>query len=99
MAERICEVAARHSWNTLFVADHGNADRVETESGKAFGSHTARPVPFIAVPSPGQRVTWRVHEGSLANVASSVLASMKKPFPGSMHPPLLDFQSQEVEAP
>lgn len=99
VAQRICEAAARHSWNTLFVADHGNADRVETETGKAFGSHTARPVPFIVVPSPGHHVTWRVHEGSLANVASSVLASMMKPCPASMHPPLLDFQPRQVEAP
>lgn len=95
-AQRLCEVARTRGWTTLFVSDHGNADRVETLDGRPFGSHTDRPVPLIAIPGPRVRGIWRRQEGSLANVASTVLASLGLTPPSFMHPPLLDFQPYDA---
>ena len=97
-ARRLSDAARANGWTTLFVADHGNADRVETPNGQPYGSHTDRPVPLIAIPSPKMPLTWRKKEGSLANVASTVLASLKLNPPTFMHPSLLDFQLREAAA-
>ncbi len=97
-AVRLCDAARANDWTTLFVADHGNADRVETLNGQPYGSHTDRPVPLIAIPSPRLQISWRKKQGSLANVASTVLASLKLNPPTFMHPSLLDFQLHETAA-
>lgn len=91
----ICDAARAMGWTTIFVADHGNADRVETSNGQPYGSHTDRPVPLIVVPSAQMRAIWRTKEGSLANVAATVLASLDQKPPPFMHPSLLDFQLRE----
>ncbi len=97
-AKRLCAAARANDWTVIFVADHGNADRVETPDGQPFGSHTDRPVPLIVIPSPAMRGVWLQQQGSLANVAATVLASMRRTPPDYMQPSLLDFPPQYAEA-
>lgn len=54
----------------LITADHGNAEQMEDETGSPFTSHTANPVPFIAVTN----TPVKVQDGSLQDIAPTVLA-------------------------
>lgn len=84
----VLEDAVRFGWTVVVTADHGNADRVLTEAGDPYGSHTANPVPLIVVPPAGRRVVWSAREGTLANVAATVLAALGTRPPDWMEPPL-----------
>lgn len=90
-AQHLCERAYKRGWNTLFVSDHGNADCVETADGQPFGSHTDRPVPMIVGPAPGTRGIWIKRDGSLANIAATVMTSLGLRLPAYMAPPLIEF--------
>lgn len=90
--ERIAKVAAAHGWTLLLTADHGNADRLVGDDGSPFGSHTQRPVPFVSVPAPGLSARWVAKQGSLANVAATVLAALDEPAPEWMEPSLQTFE-------
>ncbi len=88
---RIAEVAAKHGWTVLLTADHGNADKLVGEDGGPFGSHTERPVPFVSLAAPGLTARWERKDGSLANVAATVLAALDEPVPEWMEPPLVTY--------
>jgi 2,3-bisphosphoglycerate-independent phosphoglycerate mutase len=87
---RILTVAREGGWNILVTSDHGNADCVTDQAGRPFGSHTGRPVPFTAVPSSGTFLRWRDRNGSLANIAPSLLAVLGEPIPAYMSSSLLE---------
>ena len=89
--QRICEVGAANGWTLLFTSDHGCADRVLTDDGKPFGSHTDRPVPFFAIAASGIEAEWQQREGSLVNVAATFLDALGIAIPDSMEAPLLRF--------
>lgn len=78
-----------HGWTVLITSDHGNADRTQDDEGKPFGSHTERPVPFTVVPPPGVSFTWAQREGTLANVAPTLLTILGLPQPRYMKPSLI----------
>lgn len=86
---RLAAAAAQHGFALLVTADHGNAEVMQDEHGRPFGSHTLEPVPFAAVPAPGTRHTWQRRDGSLANVAATFLDALGLPVPDWMVPPLL----------
>jgi 2,3-bisphosphoglycerate-independent phosphoglycerate mutase len=90
--ERLTNVAAANGWTVLITADHGNADRLVGDDGSPFGSHTHRPVPFVSVPAPGLSARWVSKDGSLANVAATVLAALDEPVPEWMEPSLIAFE-------
>ncbi len=89
---RACEA---HGVTLLVTSDHGNADEVTGADGRPFGSHTPRPVPFFVQPAPGVHVAWRVQQGGLASVASSVLVALGIEPPAWMHPPLFTLERSQ----
>ena len=91
---RLAAEAAANGWTLLLTADHGNADRLTGADGSPFGSHTDRPVPFVAVAAPGLEGEWLAREGSLSNVAATVLAALDVPKPEWMDPPLMAFHER-----
>jgi len=95
---RIHAACQRHGWNLLITSDHGNADCVTDSEGRPHGSHTDRPVPFVALPARGKRIAWQRSEGSLANVAATFLAALELTPPASMAPALMKFSSKQAAA-
>jgi 2,3-bisphosphoglycerate-independent phosphoglycerate mutase len=89
--EKLLRICRDEGWTVLITSDHGNADRTLDESGRPFGSHTDRPVPFTAVPAPGTAFTWNSHAGSLANVAPTLLRALGLPKAAYMEPSLLEL--------
>ena len=89
---RIAEAARQHGWTLLVTSDHGNAERCVGDDGGPFGSHTERPVPFFAQAAPDLRLRWTAREGSLANVAGTLLTALDVPLPADFEPSLLEFE-------
>ncbi|MBK0372959.1 2,3-bisphosphoglycerate-independent phosphoglycerate mutase [Streptomyces sp. RB110-1] len=71
--EAICRTAQSAGRWVLLVGDHGNAEKMLTETGKPYGGHTTNPVPAVLVPVPGQQVATSPESATLADIAPSVL--------------------------
>ena len=70
----------------LVTADHGNAELMTDEkTGQAHTAHTHNPVPFIYV----GRAASCVEQGSLADIAPTLLSLMDLPIPDEMGQHLL----------
>jgi 2,3-bisphosphoglycerate-independent phosphoglycerate mutase len=82
-------VARERGWTLLVTSDHGNADLMIDAEGRAIGSHSDRPVPFIVVTDVGAGFGWVEKTGSLANVAATLLTTLGVTPPGWMAPSLL----------
>ena len=80
----ILAVCREEGWTAIVTADHGNADRTIDSLGRPFGSHTERPVPLCVISAPGVLWDWRAQNGSLANVAPTVLTVLGLPHPSYM---------------
>lgn len=78
---QVVETAKRHGYETMIIADHGNADNAENEDGTPNTAHSLNPVPFVFV-SDGYR--GEVRDGILADVAPSVLKVMGVEVPREM---------------
>jgi 2,3-bisphosphoglycerate-independent phosphoglycerate mutase len=67
----------------LMTADHGNAEKMlDPETGQPHTAHTTNPVPFILLNlGAGARLA---PEGTLADVAPTILALQGLPVPGQM---------------
>jgi 2,3-bisphosphoglycerate-independent phosphoglycerate mutase len=76
-------------WTLLVTSDHGNADLMMDADGRAIGSHSDRPVPFIVVAEPLGKFGWVEKTGSLANIAASLLTTLDVTPPPWMAPSLL----------
>ncbi|MFD7760862.1 2,3-bisphosphoglycerate-independent phosphoglycerate mutase [Streptomyces microflavus] len=75
--EALCRVASETGRWVLLVGDHGNAEKMLTESGgvrRPYGGHTTNPVPAVLVPAEGQRVGRPQGAVTLADIAPSVLS-------------------------
>nr|YP_010198558.1 phosphoglycerate mutase [Gracilaria pacifica]UAD86974.1 phosphoglycerate mutase [Gracilaria pacifica] len=72
--------------NTLIItADHGNADRMLDESNKPCTSHSTNPVPFILVePSNTNKNNLR-NNGSLTDIAPTILELLNLDIPTEMN--------------
>lgn len=75
---------------TLITADHGNAEYMADEEGNPWTAHTTNPVPFILIegegrkiPGHGGQVSLR-DDGSLADVAPTILEILQLPQPAEM---------------
>ena len=84
---------SQQQWRLLIVADHGNADVMKDAKGLPLGSHSKNPVPMLAF-SFDQHVQWKNKQGSLANVAASLLTLMDIPehIPQNWQPSLIEMQ-------
>jgi len=70
---------------TLLVADHGTVEKWYYPDGKIDTGHTDSPVPFVAIPPDGvEGITLREGEGSLIDVAPTILRLLGLPVPDAM---------------
>jgi 2,3-bisphosphoglycerate-independent phosphoglycerate mutase len=90
---RIHAEAGRKGWTVMVTSDHGNADLMSDADGNPIGSHSVRPVPLVVAPDRLGRFAWRIKEGSLANVAASVLTALGLEPPSWMEPSVLARRS------
>ncbi len=79
---RIEEAIRQSDGQCLITADHGNVEQMlDEESGQPLTSHTSGPVPLVYV---GSR-SWRfVSDGSLSDIAPTLLKLMDIPVPAEM---------------
>ena len=74
------EAGKAHGYQTIIIADHGNADHAINEDGSPNTAHSLNPVPFIYIGNKEAKVT----DGRLADVAPSLLHIMGLPQPADM---------------
>ena len=77
----VVEAAKAHGYETVIIADHGNADRALNADGTPNTAHSLNPVPFIYIGSDKEA---KVADGRLADVAPSLLHLMGLPQPADM---------------
>ena len=71
--KEVVEAAKANDYETIIIADHGNADHAINEDGTPNTAHSLNPVPFIYVTSNNSAT---VKDGRLADVAPSILHIM-----------------------
>ena len=69
----VVETAKAHDYETIIIADHGNADNALNPDGTPNTAHSLNPVPFIYVT---ENKNAKVKDGVLADVAPSILHIM-----------------------
>jgi 2,3-bisphosphoglycerate-independent phosphoglycerate mutase len=79
----LVEKALEAHYIVLVTADHGNLEQLFTSEGKPHVSHTGNPVPFVMILSDLDP-TLKLHPGSLADIAPTILSIMGIPQPASM---------------
>lgn len=80
---RVVEAMLQVGGSVCITADHGNAEQmVDPVSGEPYTAHTTNKVPFILVSPAHQQAVLR--EGSLADVAPTILEIMALPKPAQM---------------
>ncbi len=79
---KVVEAATAHDFETIIIADHGNADHAINEDGTPNTAHSLNPVPFIYVTQDHKDV--KAKDGRLADVAPSILKIMGLPQPEEM---------------
>jgi len=68
--EGVVEAAKANSYDTIIIADHGNADNAVNADGSPNTAHSLNPVPFVWVSDERK---GKVEDGVLADVAPSLL--------------------------
>ena len=79
--EKVVDAARAHGYETVIIADHGNADHALNADGTPNTAHSLNPVPFIYV---GSHRDAKLENGRLADVAPSLLKLMGLPQPAEM---------------
>ncbi|MBP5418967.1 MAG: alkaline phosphatase family protein, partial [Bacteroidales bacterium] len=77
----VVEDAKAADYETIIIADHGNADHALNEDGTPNTAHSLNPVPFVYVTNDKGA---KVENGVLADVAPSILTIMGLPQPAEM---------------
>ena len=77
----VVEAAKSNDYDTIIIADHGNADNAVNADGSPNTAHSLNPVPFVWVSSSR---TGKVENGVLADVAPSILKLMNVEQPEDM---------------
>ena len=77
---KVVDAAKSHGYQTIIIADHGNADYVVNKDGTPNTAHSLNPVPFIYIGNKNAKV----ENGKLADVAPSILHIMGLPQPADM---------------
>ncbi|MDR0232423.1 MAG: 2,3-bisphosphoglycerate-independent phosphoglycerate mutase [Dysgonamonadaceae bacterium] len=67
------ETALSNGYESIIIADHGNADYAQNEDGTPNTAHSLNPVPFVYVT---ENKSAQVQNGILADVAPSILKIM-----------------------
>lgn len=79
--DKVITAALAHGYESIIIADHGNADHAINEDGTPNTAHSLNPVPFIYV---GSDKSAHLKNGRLADVAPSILSLMDLPQPKEM---------------
>ncbi len=79
--KEVVETAKANDYETIIIADHGNADNAINEDGTPNTAHSLNPVPFIYVTNNNSAT---VKNGRLADVAPSILHIMGLEQPADM---------------
>lgn len=79
--EKVVEAARKHGYETIIIADHGNADHSLNDDGTPNTAHSLNPVPFIYI---GSHPDAKLSNGRLADVAPSLLKLMGLSKPADM---------------
>ncbi|MGM9694131.1 MAG: 2,3-bisphosphoglycerate-independent phosphoglycerate mutase [Alloprevotella sp.] len=79
--EEVVTAANATGYETIIIADHGNADNAVNPDGTPNTAHSLNPVPFIYVT---ENKNAKVKDGVLADVAPSILHIMGLPQPKEM---------------
>ncbi len=79
--KEVVETAKATGYETIIIADHGNADNAINEDGTPNTAHSLNPVPFIYVTA---NKVAKVEDGILADVAPSILHIMGLEQPADM---------------
>ena len=77
----VVEAANNAGYETIIIADHGNADNALNPDGSVNTAHSLNPVPFIYITQNGNA---SVADGVLADVAPSILHIMGLEQPAEM---------------
>ena len=77
----VVETAKETGYETVIIADHGNADNALNPDGTPNTAHSLNPVPFIYVTENKEA---KVENGVLADVAPSILHIMGLEQPADM---------------
>lgn len=77
----VVTAASASGYETIIIADHGNADYAVNDDGTPNTAHSLNPVPFIYVTD---NTHARVKDGVLADVAPSILHILGLPQPAEM---------------
>jgi 2,3-bisphosphoglycerate-independent phosphoglycerate mutase len=81
--QRVVQATLESGGECLITADHGNVEQMlDPESGQAHTAHTLNPVPLIYVSSRAQ--DRQLRNGSLCDIAPTLLHLMKLPIPAEM---------------
>ena len=81
----ILEEAKKENYNVVLTSDHGNCEMMKDENGNTLTNHTVGDVYCFII---AQNIT-KVKEGSLNNIAPTVLKLMQLPIPKEMDEPLI----------
>ncbi|MFX4262570.1 2,3-bisphosphoglycerate-independent phosphoglycerate mutase [Pelotomaculum propionicicum] len=79
---KVVQAVLDRDGTVLITADHGNADEMEDSEGNTVTAHTTNPVPFIYVRRDAEGV--RLREGSLRDIAPTILQLLGIPKPAEM---------------
>lgn len=81
---QVLERVADLGGTALVTADHGNAEKMRDDDGRPFTAHTTYPVRLILCEPDGGRSSCGLRDGTLADVAPTVLQIMGVPQPPQM---------------
>jgi 2,3-bisphosphoglycerate-independent phosphoglycerate mutase len=79
-AKSIIEVAQKHGYSTIVIADHGNCDTMINPDGSPNTAHTTNPVPIILVDEDIKHIK----DGVLGDIAPTILEMIGIPQPEVM---------------
>lgn len=79
-AKAIIEVAQKHEYSTIVIADHGNCDTMINPDGSPNTAHTTNPVPIILV----DENIKQIKDGVLGDIAPTILEMIGIPQPELM---------------
>ncbi len=79
----VVDAASAAGYVTMITADHGNLEQMVTQDGRPHVAHTSNPVNFILI-DPASCEPANLHDGSLADVAPTILAALGLELPTAM---------------
>ena len=74
--------AKKYQYNVIITADHGNAEKMIDEKGNIFTAHSMNEVPIAFIDGYGNEIELK--NGKLADIAPTILKSMRIPIPEEM---------------